>query len=140
MLSAAAVLVCALELLYRSSSSFPPIVLLDTRPDDVTVTAEAFVRRNPDAIFLMTTTPAFRDAQRGNNDALRKIASILVHEEWHLRYGPSEKHAYEAQLTALMRMGLSDGRPVFNSVRATMIKVLQAEKKRARPVAITAAR
>ncbi|MBM3819390.1 MAG: hypothetical protein FJW14_10310 [Acidimicrobiia bacterium] len=140
MLSAAAVLVCALELLYRSQANFPPVILLDTRPPDVTVTAEAFVRRNPDAVFLMTTTAVFRDARRGDGDALRKIASILVHEEWHLRHGPNERRAYEAQLTALMAMGLREGRPVFNEVRTTLLKVVAAEKKRARPVAITAAR
>jgi hypothetical protein len=137
MLSAAAVLVCALELLYRPATSFPPIVLLDTRPDDVTVTAEAFVRRNPDTIYLMTTSSVFREAQRGNQDALRKVASILVHEEWHLKHGPNEGRAYEAQLVALMRMGLHEGRPVFNEVRQTMLKVRKVEKQRARPQPVT---
>jgi hypothetical protein len=140
MLSAAAVLVCALELLGRPASDFPPIVLIDTRPDDVTVTAEAFVRRGPDTIYLMTSTPIFREAQRGRDDALKKIASIVVHEEWHIKNGPDERRAYEAQLVALMRLGLTEGRPIFNQVRATMLAVLKAEKKRAQPVAITAAR
>jgi hypothetical protein len=140
MLNAAAVLVCALELLGRPAGSFPPIVLIDTRPDDVTVTAEAFVRRGPDTIYLITSSRAFRDAQIGMPDALRKIASILVHEEWHIRKGPAERGAYEAQLTALMAMGVREGRPVFNQVRATLLAVTKAEKKRAQPVAVTAAR
>src|SRR5262245_44526384 len=99
MMSAAAVLVCALGLLGRSPSSFPPIVLLDTRPADITPTAEAFVRRGPDTIYLLTTTVAFRKAQAANKDALKKLASVLVHEEWHVRNGPDERGAYQAQLS-----------------------------------------
>jgi hypothetical protein len=129
MMSAAAVVVCALGLLGRTASNFPPIVLLDTRPADVTVTAEAFVRHDPATIYLMTTSVAFRKAQAGNKDALKKLASMLVHEEWHLRNGPDERGAYQAQLAALYLLGVDPGRPLANEVRQSMHVVLAAQRR-----------
>ena len=142
MVCVAAVLVCALDMLFRSAASFPPIVLIDTRPDDVSPAAEAFVRRNPDTIYVITSTSTFRAAQAGQRDALQKLASILVHEEWHIRKGPDERPAYEAQLTTLLSFGLSDGRPVFDEVRKSMLAVLAAQKRAARrpEVVVAAAR
>lgn len=120
MASAAAVLVCVLNLLGRP---MPPIVLLDVLPPDASRNAEAFVRRNPDTIYLMTTTSVFDDARRGRLQAWKKLASILVHEEWHLRYGPDERGAYQAQLIELMRLGEAPGRPNFNGVFRSMLAV-----------------
>src|SRR5687767_10092544 len=123
----AAVLVCALEMLFRSAATFPPIVLIDTRPADVSAAAEAFVRRNPDTIYILTSSFTFRAAEAGDRGALQKLASILVHEEWHLKHGPDERGAYQAQLTALLSLGLRDGRPVFDEVRKSMLAVLAAQ-------------
>jgi len=120
MASAAAVLVCVLNLLGRP---MPPIVLLDVLPADVSRNAEAFVRRDQDTIYLLTTTPVFADARRGDRQAWKKLASILVHEEWHLRHGPDERGAYQAQLIELIRLGESPGRPNFNGVFRAMLTV-----------------
>lgn len=140
MLCAAAVVMCALDLLYRPVSSFPPIVLIDTRPPDVTATAEAFVRRNPDTIYLITSTPTFRAAHAGHRDALQKVASILVHEDWHIRNGPDERRAYETQLMTLLSLGVGEGRPVFAEVRRSMRLALAAQKRAApRPEGVVAA-
>src|SRR5688500_4092068 len=98
----AAVVVCALEMLFRSAATFPPIVLIETRPADVSAAAEAFVRRNPDTIYVLTSSFTFRAARADDRGALQKLASILVHEEWHLKLGPYERRAYEAQLTTLL--------------------------------------
>ena len=138
MMSAAAVLVCAFGLLGRPASSFPPIVLLDTRPADITGTAEAFVRHDPDTIYLLTTTVAFRKAQAGNKDALKKLASILVHEEWHIRNGPDERRAYQAQMGALYLLGVEPGRPLVLEVRRSMRAVLAARKRAAQQPGIAA--
>jgi len=113
LLTAAAVLVCALDLLGRP---MPPIVLLDVRPPDVSRYAEGFVRRNPDTIYVLTQTTVFEDARRGNNQALRKIASILVHEAWHLRHGADETGAYQAQLMELLRLGETPDRWTYRAV------------------------
>ncbi len=120
MFSAAAVLVCVLNLVGRP---MPPIVLLDVVPPDVSRNAEAFVRHNENTIYLLTTTSVFDDARRGQLQAWKKLASILIHEEWHLRHGPDELGAYQAQLIELMRLGESIGRPNFNGVRRAMLTV-----------------
>src|SRR5688572_19978195 len=108
MRTAASVLVCVLEMLGRNPNTLPPIVLLELRPPDVSIRADAFVREGDTTIYLITSNPTFQRLQRskdfcGNRDALRKLASVLIHEEWHVRNGSDEKGAYIAQLTALIR-------------------------------------
>ena len=122
MTTAAAVLVCVLGIVGRP---LPPIVLLDERPHDASHNAEAFVRRNPDTIYLLTRTDVFQDAQRGSRRALRKLASILVHEEWHLRYNADERRAYEAQLHELLRLGELPDQPLYRGVARAMRTVLR---------------
>ena len=126
MLAAAAVVMCALNLLGRSHT-IAPIELLATPPPTQSANAEAFVTRDPPTIYLITSTEAFRDAasddSRSRLDGCRKIASIIVHEEWHVRHGPDEEGAYSAQVIALMAMG---AQPVqINQVRRSMTAVLK---------------
>jgi len=132
MWSAATVLVCALELLGRSPATFPPIRLIDAPPRDATPSVEAFVRPGDDTISVVTSSAPFRDARSaphrcGDNDALRKIASIIVHEEWHVRHGPDEREAYLAQLTALATMGAGAGTRVYGVVTRSMQTVVAAD-------------
>ena len=129
MWNAATVLVCALDMLGRSAATFPPIVLLAERPPDVSHIAEAFTRSGVAAIYVFTTSDTFRVIQRashrcGEVDAVRKLASILVHEEVHLRHGPGEREAYQAQLATLVRLGAPPGSPAFASVARSMKAVL----------------
>lgn len=128
MLTAAAVLVCALSLIGRP---MPPIELLDVRPPDVSANAEAFVRRDPDRIFLLTCTEVFRDAQLRKRDAVRKLASILVHEEWHVKNGADEAGAYHAQLAELLRQGEAPDRYLYRSVWRAMRYVTQTRRPQA---------
>ena len=135
MLSATAVVLCALELLGRPVSTVVPIKFLDSPPAGVSRNAEAFVVRNPPTIYLITSTQTFRDAMRVRQmyddlDPFRKIASIIVHEEWHLTHGPDEQGAYLAQLTTLGALGAAG--PMVTSVRRSM-QVAVAEQKRRRP-------
>jgi hypothetical protein len=137
MATAAAVLVCVLNVLGRP---MPPIVLLDVRPPDVSVNAEAFVRRNPDTIYLLTMTAVFTDARHGDRRALRKLASILAHEAWHLSHGPDERGAYEAQLVELLRLGEPPDRRLYIGVVRAMLAVLRAQRTPERVVAGAGAR
>ena len=134
MLTAAAVVVCALDLLGRSGSTVP-IRFLSQPPPGVSRNAEGFVVRNPDTIYLVTSTPVFQRAQRGlhepgSRDACRHIASVIVHEEWHLRHGGDEEGAYLAQLTTLMVLN-ADGR-ALSAVRRSMTFVVAEQKARRR--------
>jgi len=136
MWSAATVLVCALSLLGRSAHTLPPIAFVDVPPVEAHPRAEAFVGRSPDRIYLITSTSVFQAAQRalrrcGELPALVKLASIIVHEEWHILHGPDEEGAYLAQMMALRStLGVSPDSPLFKSVRRSMNAVLEAQRSR----------
>jgi hypothetical protein len=131
--TAETVLVCALALLHRSVDSFPPIQLESTRPADVSPLADGYVRDGDARIHLVITTAAFTQAMRadyrcGNLQALRKIASVVVHEEWHLRHGHDEAGAYVAQLSALLRLEAGPGSPLYAEVQRSMRAVRRASR------------
>jgi hypothetical protein len=142
MWTAASVLACALSVLGRSEASMPRIELIDVAPPDVSVGAEAFVRNG--TIHLITSSSVFQwalGAPRHCSDtvAIRKLASILAHEEWHVRHGSDERSAYQHQLTTLIRLGLSPGSGVYRDVQLSMRHVLEA-RKRAQPERVLASR
>jgi hypothetical protein len=120
-LTAETVLVCALAMLPRRLDLLPPIVLVDTRPAYASPTAEGWVLAHDRRIHLLTTSRAFQRAMRaadrcGDVQALKKIASVVVHEDWHVRNGPDESGAYEAQLTMLTALHSGPGTPLFTEV------------------------
>ena len=136
MWSAATVVVCALNLLGRSAHTLPPIEFVHVAPPGTSAHVEAFVDPATRAIVLVTSSAVFQDAQRatfrcGGHAALRKIASIVVHEEWHIRHGSDERGAYHAQLTTLAAMGSGPNTPVYSSVVRAMLAVEEREKQRA---------
>ena len=133
MWSAEVILVCALGVLGRAPSTFPPIELVNTRPLGVSAHAEGFVRSGEHRIYLLTNTEVFRSAQAsdgrcGDFRAVRKIASILIHEEFHLRHPGDEKGAYAAQLTALASMGIGYTHPVYVGVRRSMLATVERQR------------
>lgn len=143
MWSAATVLVCALDLLGRSVTSLPPINLVEVRPPDVSIRAEAFVRGGDKTIYLMASSPALMRAQRarykcGELNDLRRIASVLVHEEWHVRNGPDEVGAYQAQLMALRTLNAGSGNPVYAGVLRAMKEAVTRHPQQARGAAMDA--
>ena len=144
MWTAASVLACALSVLGRTEASMPRIELIDIAPPGVSAHAEAFVLRDTRTIYIITSSAVFQEAakdrfQCGYSVAVRKLASILAHEEWHVRHGPDEKSAYENQLITLIRLGIGPGTGTFRSVQTSMNKVLDA-RKRDRPERVLASR
>lgn len=140
MWTAVSVLACALSVLGRSESSMPRIELIDIAPPGVSVGAEAFVKRG--TIYLITSSSVFETALRARQGCsqsmtMRKIASILAHEEWHIRRGPDEKAAYEYQLTTLIRLGIQPGSGVYREVQLSMLRVVEM-RKRNKPVWVMA--
>lgn len=133
MTAAGAVLVCALDVLGRSLHTFPPIRILDERPPDVSAAAEGFVGRADRSINLIASSPSFRAAAASvestghcrDRSAVIMIASIIVHEEWHLRHGPDERAAYAAQLTALHALGQGPDTAAYHQVKRAMLTVLE---------------
>ena len=134
MWTAEAVLVCALAVLGRSPSSFPPIELVGSVPVAASPGTEAYVRRGDPRIYLVTTSDAFLEARAsldrcGNLMAIRKLASVLIHEEVHLRQGGDERAAYQAQLTMLTALGSGPGSPPYSAVHRAMRYTLAQQRK-----------
>jgi hypothetical protein len=140
MSTAGFVLACALDLLGRSPAHLPPIVLVDQRPPDASEHAIGFVRTGDRTIYLVTSAPAFQvaiEAQDGSRtcrglESLRYIASVIVHEKWHLERGGNEEAAYAAQLTELQRLGSGPGRWPYVMVLKAMKRTVAAESERIR--------
>ena len=136
MSAAGIVLLCALELLGRSPDRLPPIEILDERPPRASKNAEAFADSRTGTIYLIASAPAFRAAQAAQTsdaecrdaDSLRMVASIIVHEEWHLTHGPDEEGAYFAQLMALQLLGLGPDTVPHAYVIRAMKAVLAARR------------
>jgi hypothetical protein len=134
--SATTVFVCALTLLGRSEPQFPPVQFIDRVPVEVSRLAEGYVLTADGRIVLVTSTSAFTRARRardrcGEVDALREIAGVLAHEEWHLRHGPDEPGAYDAQLTALLSVGADQNGGLYHSVMRAKQAVTHAAKRAA---------
>lgn len=140
MWSAETVLVCALALIGQRVDAVP-VTLLAVPPSDVSARADGFVRDGDPRIYLITGTAAFRSAQRaadrcGRLQDLRKIASVIVHEEWHLAHPGDEAGAYQAQLAALVRTGAGPGNVLYAEVGRAMRTTLAAhgsDPRRPRP-------
>src|SRR5689334_22734703 len=137
--TAEAVLVCALTLLGRSEASFPPIEFVSDVPADVSAAAEAFARVNDRHIYVVTSSPLFHHLQRepnrcGELDAVRKLASVLVHEEAHVVRNASESDAYAAQLTTLTALGAGPGHVTYSEVRQSMRQTLA--RRRPEPIRV----
>jgi hypothetical protein len=132
MTDAAAVVLCALALLGRSPETMPRIELVDlVMLDHVTdgmSPIEGYVIRGSGTISVVTSSAAFRTARCGRRRSLLKLASILAHEEWHVRCGGDERGAYEAQLAALVRLGAGPETAVYQQVRQAMFYVLASDR------------
>jgi hypothetical protein len=136
MSAAGIVLMCALDLLGRSPERLPPIEILAERPAQASPNADAFADSRDGTIYLIASAPAFRAAQAAqtsddecrDEDSLKMVASIIVHEEWHLTHGPDEEGAYYAQLMALQLLGFGPNSVPHACVKRAMQAVLLSQK------------
>ena len=134
MWTAEVVLVCALNLLGRSADTFPPIEFTQTAPVGASRWVEAYVGPIDRKIYILTTTDSFHRLQQARNRcgdimAARKIASLLIHEELHIRQGASEQRAYQAQLMTLSALGASIGSPPYMEVIRAMNQTLKRQRQ-----------
>jgi hypothetical protein len=130
MSSADLVLVCVINLLGRSASQLPPIRIVQMPPPGASKHVQGYVNRVDGSIHLVASTAAFREAEAAQSrgpgrcparPALAMIASVVAHEEWHLKHGPDESQAYEAQLGTLRRLGLGSSQEARNVYRAMIV-------------------
>lgn len=128
MISAAAALACVLQVLGRGAETLPRIALVDVAPRQASSGVEGFVETGSGVISIVTTSEAFDTVRRTHCESgleLIKLASVIVHEEWHVRYGSDEHGAYEAQLAALMRLGVSPTSELYRGVMRSMLNILE---------------
>ncbi len=134
MWTAEVVLVCALNLLGRSVNTFPPIEFTQTAPVGASRWVEAYVGPTDRKIYIITTTDSFQRLLQTKNRcgdimAARKVASLLIHEELHIRQGASEKTAYQGQLMTLTALGASIGSPPYMEVVRAMNHTLKRSRQ-----------
>ena len=111
-----------------------PIVLTSVRPPEAHPLAEGWVRSPvegiPRMIYLATDSEPFLCALRSRDYRCRvMVASIIVHEVWHWKFGAGEDDAYRAQIMFLMANGV-DGVDAMRVRRARDLV-----RRRARTVA-----
>jgi hypothetical protein len=145
MWTAEVVLLCALEVLGRSAGSFPPIEFVATAPANASPGVEAYVGPRDKKIYLLTTSNAFRrlmitQTRCGDVMAARKLASVLIHEELHIRENASERAAYQAQLVRLIMMGSGVGTPPYQEVFRAMQHTTKKEKAASAAAGLIASR
>jgi hypothetical protein len=117
-------------------SAHLPIILMPELPPTVAPNAEAWTLFNEackgarisvytrSRVFLCASTPGPSQYQCG-----LKLASVLVHEAWHLRHGFDEAGAYEAQLTFLQVIVASSGSET-NEAATAEIAVVRKSRDR----------
>jgi hypothetical protein len=139
---AALVLVCALDILGRSSENFPAVRILEHHPSDRGPNVEAFISRHDRTINLIATSIAFAEALRAavterircrSRTAYALVASILAHEEWHLLNGEDEEGAYSAQLMTVLSSGFASDSHLFRRIMLSKIAVVNARNGAAKP-------
>jgi hypothetical protein len=123
----------AIQLAGRHVVRFP-ITLVSVLPDGASPGIEAWAVReaaHDGRVFVYTGSKVFLCARMlpGNHQCLVKLASIIVHEAWHLRFGPSEAGAYEEQIAFLLLNGGSG--PRITEVRRARNHVLARQIRRA---------
>jgi hypothetical protein len=129
--SAETVFVCALALLGRAEARFPAVEFIDRAPPGVSRLAQAYIKDTEPRIVLITSTSAFVRVRREKDrcrdlEAIREIAGVLAHEEWHVLHGPDEAGAYNSQLTTLLFVGADQNGSLYHKVMRAKQAVLSA--------------
>lgn len=110
-----------------------PIELVTVAPASASHGIEAWTsfdaEGNGEQIFVYTGSDMFRCASwpLGMRQCRIRLASVLVHEAWHLEHGRSEGGAYEAQIAFLVRNGANAEH--VQAVCLARNRVLEAERR-----------
>jgi hypothetical protein len=113
-----------------------PLTLVTELPRTVSRGAEAWTvfdeRGRGTGIFVYTRSRTFRCASMPSRDQSRcllKLASVIVHEAWHLKNGLDEAGAYDAQLVFLQ---LKEAEAVFQLNEAAALTINEVRRAKAR--------
>ena len=92
--------------------------------------------------FVYTRSRTFRCASVPSRDQSRcrlKLASVIVHEAWHLQHGRDEAGAYDAQLIFLQLTEASATLQLNQAAAVNIYEVRQAKARALRPRALSQA-
>jgi hypothetical protein len=116
-----------------------PFVLVSALPRTVSPRAEAWTvfdeHGKGDRIFVYIRSRSFQCAsvpQRDQDGCLLKVASVIVHEAWHLRNGRDEVGAYDAQLIFLQ---MKEASAFLQVNEAAAVGILEVRRARDRAIA-----
>ena len=109
-----------------------PITLATVTPASASLGVEAWTSYDDecgDRIFVYTGSDMFRCASPplAMHQCLLRLASVVVHEAWHLEHGRDEEEAYEVQIAFLLRNGAATEH--VKAVRLAQKRVLAAERR-----------
>jgi hypothetical protein len=131
-----AVLDKALRVAGPTSYADLPFVLVSELPQTASPGAEGWTsfdeQNRGDRIFVYTASRTFRCANvqgRDQDRCLLKLASVIVHEVWHLRNGRDEAGAYQAQLIFLKMKEASTFLQLNQGLAVDILEVRQARDR-----------
>jgi hypothetical protein len=110
-----------------------PITLASVTPPGASRGIEAWTSYDAtgidDRILVYTGSDMFRCASRPlrMRQCVIRLASVLVHEAWHLEHGPNEEDAYEVQIAFLLKNGAAAEHVA--AVRLAQNRVVAAEQR-----------
>ncbi|MEK7121726.1 MAG: hypothetical protein AAB857_03395 [Patescibacteria group bacterium] len=76
------------------------------KPPQVSINAEGFTFLDDPHVYVATWSETYQAAERGDRNAIMKIASVIAHEAVHT-HGGGEKEAYKVQVSVLRMIGAS---------------------------------
>ena len=131
-----AVLDGALVLAGRHLYGHLPLALASELPPWVSPSAEAWTvfdeKGRGTRAFVYTRSRTFRCASVPGQDQPRcqlKLASVIVHEAWHLQHGRGEAGAYDAQLVFLQ---MTEASATFQLNQAAALNINEVRRAKAR--------
>jgi hypothetical protein len=96
----------------------PRIVLATVQTERTDRTTEGFTVPGYPVVYVAAWSETYKAAAGGDHTALIKLAAIIAHEATHVRLGPAERPAYEAEIGMLRRLEASPS--MIDGVRRAM--------------------
>jgi hypothetical protein len=99
----------AVALLPEAVRSTLPEIVLVAEPESGGPQPQAYVEQGSTRIYVNTNGQGYLGAAGGNKDALKFLASVIVHEHAHALHGASEAEAYTVQIDTLKTLKAPKG-------------------------------
>jgi len=109
----------------------PQVIEVAHRAPELSAGAEAYHIADDPRVYVLTDTVTYKNAKARQPDALKKLASIIAHEDTHISNGPDEAAAYARQLDVLRRLNASP--QMIQGVERALDSVVKQQQKKKKP-------